>query len=251
MKSLLFIILFITAISSIAQDTTKATKHIFKKNNLFDLGVSIGDKQVVGSLDWNHFHGVGKKQNLKLGYGIRYSGFHGIESKVYTTAPAKLTSGQEGPQVLFVDNIPNNIDTINVARNPYVGMANIFLSAQYTFFKKLDLGFNIDLVGFSFGGKTTGAYTVHSSAQPNVNDGSTQNLTPTAFNLLLVSDNDLGSLNSEFFLRYWINDKWAIKGVFTFIFTEYTTGSKLRFENDRFRNKGILFGLGVTYRPWK
>jgi len=251
MKLPLFIVLNVLFLTGKAQDSTKTSKHIFKNNNLFDLGISIGDKQVVGALDWNHFHGVGKKQNLKLGYGIRYSGFHGIDSKIYTTAPAKLTSGQEGPQVLFVDNLPNNIDTINVARNPYVGMANIFLSAQYTFFKKLDLGFNIDLVGFSFGSKTTGAYTVHSSGKPNVNDGSTQTLTPTAFNLLLVSDNDLGSLNSEFYLRYWINDKWAIKGIFTFIFTEYTTGSKLRLDNDRFRNKGILFGLGVTYRPWK
>jgi hypothetical protein len=246
MKTVL--IIFLLPISALfAQDLSTEEKKGFKYNNLFDLDISVGSKQYTFALDWNHMHGIGKKKRLKIGYGIRWSNYFGSGSKSYQTAPAKLTSGQQGPQVLF-SNYINNIDTVQFS-NPYIGMVNAFVSIQYTIFKKVDLGFNIDVVGLSYGSKSTGEYHPNSSALPST-FGLSQSASPSTFNLLLVSDNDLGGLNSEFYLRYWFNDKLAIKGMFTFIFTEYTTANKLRLENDKFRNKGVLFGLGVTYNPW-
>lgn len=247
-------IILLSAISMIAagQDTTANSKKSYKYNNLFDLGLSVGSAQLAPTFAWNHLHGIGKKKNLKIGYGVRWSSFIGLEDKDYTTAPAKLTSGVEGPQAMFTDNIVKNIDTISI-KNPYVGMANIYVAFQYTFFKKLDLGFNIDVVGFSYGSKVQSLYTQNSLAPATTETSylAAQDASPTTLNLLLVSDNDIGGLNSEFFVRYWFNDKWAIKGMFTFMFTEFTTTNKLRLENDRFRNKATLFGLGVTYCPWK
>jgi len=74
---------------------------------------------------------------------------------------------------------------------------------------------------------------------------------PTTLNLLLTSDNDIGTLNSEFFARYWIKPAWAIKAGYTFLFTEFTTNRELTFNNDRFRNKAGMFMVGITYAPFK
>ena len=74
---------------------------------------------------------------------------------------------------------------------------------------------------------------------------------PTPFNILLVSDNDRGSLNSEFYGKYLLNEKWAVKLGAQFLFTEYTTQTKVQQfpqANDRFRNKPLLLCVGVRYK---
>jgi hypothetical protein len=248
-KRILFISTILIWSISNAQDTKKTSKS-YKYNNFFEASFSIGDNQYAPSMAWNHLHGIGKKKNFKIGYGVRWSSYIGSGFKDYQTAPAKFTSGQQGPQVLFSDYVNSNIDTVKVS-SPYVGMANIYVQLQYTFFKKLDLGFNIDVFGFSYGSKENVSYSQNIDAASLITPPSNIEATPTTLNLLLISDNDIGGLNSEFYLRYWITNKWAVKGIFTFIFSEYTTNTALRLGNDRFRNKAVLFGLGVTYCPFK
>ncbi|MEN9598311.1 MAG: hypothetical protein RL596_622 [Bacteroidota bacterium] len=74
---------------------------------------------------------------------------------------------------------------------------------------------------------------------------------PTGFNLLLISDNDLGSLNSELFIRYKINNKWSIRGGTSFLFNEYKTNTKVQvqngIENDRFRYKSLYGLVALSY----
>ena len=75
---------------------------------------------------------------------------------------------------------------------------------------------------------------------------------PTPFNVLLISDNDRGSLNSELFVRYKWNDSWGVKLGFQFLFAEYTTDKEVQTtptgdKNDRFRKKMPGAGIGVTY----
>jgi hypothetical protein len=72
---------------------------------------------------------------------------------------------------------------------------------------------------------------------------------PTSFNGLGIGDNDHGSLNSEFYARYFFKDLWAVKIGFQYLFTEYTTNTNVQqFPelNDRFRNKSSMISIGVT-----
>ena len=139
-----------------------------------------------------------------------------------------------------------NIDSIKYA-STQVNSFNLSINIQYTTKEKIDIGFNIDAIGFSFGKKETGEYIAYQSTSNNT----IQSAKPTPFNLLLVSDNDLGSLNSELFIRYWLSPKWGLRAGASFLFTEYTTDNKLRLENDRWRNKALLGMIGVTYSPFK
>ncbi len=217
----------------------------YRYNHNFDLALSGGNNQYSQALSWVKFHALTKKKRFKVGYGIRFTAQEG-KNLYYVTAPAIITSKQTGPQVLFSEIYYENVDSLFItsAQN---NCLNLTINLQYTFKNKFDLGFNIDAAGFSFGNKVTGQYFEHQSAGVS----EFQQARPTSMNLLLVSDNDIGSLNSELYFRYWFKPKWAIRAGATFLFTEYTTDSKLRLENDRWRNKSFMGMIGVTFSPYR
>lgn len=216
-----------------------------KNNHNFDLAIAVGGRQFTVSPSWAHLHGIGQKGKFKIGYGVRFNSVFGSNQN-FVTAPAKLTSGKTGLGVLFSENIPANFDTLTLVKSQ-VNSLNAFINLQYSFTSKFELGFNIDVIGYSFGGQQGGTFSSN-----GVNSAATAK--PTGFNLLLTSDNDLGSLNSELYARYWLSEKWAIKGGFTFIFSEYTTTRELQTfpeANDRFRYKNLQGMLSVTFAPFK
>ena len=107
-----------------------------------------------------------------------------------------------------------NWDTLTVQR-PLINSLNVTVNAGYNFSSRFSGGFNIDLIGFSFGRKSAAILTTNgiTRTEPAAK--------PTAFNVLLTGDFDYGSLNSEFFLKYKLNERWALRGVYQFLFTEY------------------------------
>jgi hypothetical protein len=172
-------------------------------------------------------------------------------NKFYVTAPSKYTSSVQSPATIFSENIEENIDTITTA-TANTNSLNITIHAEYALTKKITLGFNIDAVGFSFGPEKT--FNVISSSF-DANQSPIQPGSPTTWNVLLISDNDIGSLNSEFFLRYWLSEKFALRGGMTFVFSEYTLANELSFDNgrimnDRYRHKAAMAMIGVTYKPF-
>lgn len=240
----ILIFLFFLIVDVNAQDTPIEKKG-YKYNNNFDLALATSGNQYSGALSWVKFHSITKKKRFKVGYGVRYTA-QGGKDLYYTTAPAILTSKQTGPQVLFSEIFYENVDTIFVSKSQNNSL-NISINLQYTIKEKFDIGFNIDAAGFSFGGNTTGKYIAYQSTD----NGTQQSAKPTSYNLLLVSDNDIGMLNSELYFRYWFNQKWAIRAGATFLFTEYTTDKKLRLDNDRWRNKSLMGLVGITFSPFR
>lgn len=116
----------------------------------------------------------------------------------------------------------------------------------YHFTPKLYGGINIDVIGFSFGQKSSAILTSNGNTQT---DPASK---PSAFNLLLTGDHDKGSLNSEFFVRYQLGKQWSVKALYQFIFVEYKTEQIVQVapdgtEIDRFRNKANNLGLGIVY----
>lgn len=237
------------SLSGLAQDSVA-----YRKGHTFGLSVSLGSGDFATALDWSHLHGIGKgKQRFKVGYGVRYTGYIGAD-KHFTTAPSKFTSPVQSIGTIFSETILDNIDTLTINNTAQTNSVNLSVHLQYTIGKRMktDLGFNIDAVGLSFGGKKTGSIT---SSALDPESPPVVEAHPTAVNLLLTSDNDIGSLNSEFYARYWISKKVAIKAGFTFYFSEYTTEEKLSFDNgrimnDRFRYKSSMAMLGVSWKPF-
>lgn len=244
MKKLTTLLLVFAGKFLFAQDMNLDKKG-FKYNNNLDVSFSAGEKQFAIAGAFSHFHTIGNKKKFKIGYGVRFT-FDKGKDLYYETAPAELTSKSTGPQIIFTKIYTENIDTVSF-NSTQTAFVNASINLEYKISSRLDAGFNIDAIGFTFSSKAIGEYIAFQSPENNTY----QSATSSPFNLLLVSDNDKGSLNSEFYVRYWATSKWGLRGGVSFLFTEYTTDRKLRLENDRWRNKSLQLLLGVTYSPFK
>jgi hypothetical protein len=214
-------------------------------DNFAEITGAIGSSQGSGSLAYVYNWKYGKHKRLELGLGLKFTSYFG-SNLYFRTAPAKLTSGKTDPTVLFSNDIEQNIDSVLFPK-AQSNFLNLNLNIGYNLSKKFYVGFTIDAIGFSFGKKQSGIYYGNNFAP-----GVAVTAKPTAFNVLLISDNDRGSLNSELFARYKWNDSWGVKIGFQFLFAEYTTDKEVQTtptgdKNDRFRKKMSGGAIGVTY----
>lgn len=233
------IILFVLISSSLS-----AQYQYTKKQNNFDFALAFGSA-FSPSVSYQKLYGIGNSDRFKIGWGIRFNAFMSGQQD-FITAPAKLTSGKESIFALFSENIAGNLDTLQLNNSAIASLNSVFM-LQYSF-KKLDVGFNIDALGFTFGSKQSGKFM---ASESNALNNSIQIAKPTSFNLLLISDSDRGSLNSELYLRYWLNKRFAVRTGASFQFVEYKTDKLLTFENDRFRHKTLLPFVAITFSPFK
>lgn len=230
-----------------AQEVSTTAPHTgwFTSANV-GLGSGQANLAIAGGYNWRLLF----NKRLKFGLGLRSTAWTG-SNQYYQTAPAKYTSNQEGPQVLFVETFPGNIDSVQTSSTTLFSQ-NLFLNAEFAISSKWDVGANIDLVGFSLGGSHGGQFvsSYNTPGTPQFQNTATT-VRPTGLNLLLVSDNDIGSLNSEAYVRYHLTDKIGLQAGMSFYFAELTSSDKLKanFDNDRWRHKGLLGMVGITWYP--
>lgn len=242
----LLILAFIAASSLKGQEQTTS-----KPTTLADIALSGSGGRFSWALEGYRMHGFGRTKKFKLGYGIRFTSFVAA-NKYYTTAPAKYTSPVQNIGTIFSETFTENIDTITTA-TAVTNSLNAAFHLHYDFNDKWGAGTNIDVIGFSFG--RTRSFNIISSVY-DPNQAPIQKAQPTRFNLLLTSDNDIGSLNSEFYVRYAINPRVSLRAGYTFLFSEYRTERDLSFDggrivNDRYRNKAAMGLLAVSLKPFQ
>jgi hypothetical protein len=248
MKKLQFlaILLFPTLLFA-QQKTPFISRNIQEAGALLNSNGSLSALALTGIQYW----GVGKKKkNFKLGLGARLTSSFGSNKLEYITAPAILTSGQTGPGVFFAEQITQNIDTLSL-NSTQVNALNAYLALRYDFAQKWGIEFNIDLVGLSFGGNKD-AKLVYGDGNQSIQNSKAK---PTTLNALLISDNDLGSLNSAFMLSYKFMPQIKVLAGASFLFNEYTLESPVSYTNsigtkvnaERYRTKQLMFGVGINY----
>jgi hypothetical protein len=218
-----------------------------KANQFIDLAGTVGSSQGSGALSYVYNWRIGKKRKIEAGLGLRLTSVAGTRLTYITAGPARLTRSFTTPFVIFfAGQQTENWDTLTV-RKPFVNALNATINLGYNFSPRFGAGFNIDLIGVTFGKKSSSVF--QSRGETSTDPASK----PSTFNLLLTGDHDRGSLNSEFFVKYKINGKWAVRAIYQFLFTEYQTGSVRQTASDgtvidRFRNKANNFGAGVSYQ---
>jgi hypothetical protein len=238
MKKILFVFMLVHSGMLLKGQKTESN------TNAIDFAIA-GGKSISPALSFESNFGIGTFGKFRLGYGIRYTGFFG-KNLNYRTAPASLTSGKSSLAALFSDEIVGQIDTLRLTKNQ-TNALNINIRLGYLLTSKIELGFNIDAIGLTFGGVQSGIFeSQQSDATGRANNGKNVKASPTKFNLLLISDSDIGTLNSELYLRYWVNNKFGIRAGASFQFLEYTTENKLAFDNDRFRSKQLLPFIAIS-----
>jgi hypothetical protein len=196
-----------------------------------DLAVGTGPSKATGAVSWNHFRGFGHSQRVKVGLGLRLASLFGGQDLAYSTADAELI-GQ------------NKINTLKVS-DARTHSLNLEFQIKYRFLRKVEAGFDIDMIGVGFGPARTAKYV---SGSPGFSGP--QRAEVSSFDLLEGGKPDRGQLDSEFFLGYWWSERWAIRAGYSHFRSEYTTARPLDFANDRYRHERNLGLVAVTFRPW-
>jgi long-subunit fatty acid transport protein len=217
-KTLLFFSFIFLSFGAMAQNGTS-----------FELGGAIGSS--VNSISASGFQnfGIGSKKKFYIGTGVRFTSFFGSNVN-FTTAPADLTADDK------------NVDTL-LAPSPSISSLNLTINLGYKISEKLEVGFNIDAIGISFGPTGMPSYIRNGKSVPS-------SASPTSPNILLVGDNDKGSLNSQLFVRYKLSDHLGLKVAYQYLFNELTTTTKVQTipsANDRFRAKSGMVYVGLNY----
>lgn len=238
-KYLIILIVFCSATIGYSQ---KKASHI---NQFVDLTGTVGRSQGTVAASFVHNWRIGKRKKWEAGLGFRWTTYIGTKTE-FITAPARLARTNTTPFLIFFAGQRTDYhDTLTVQR-PLTNSANISINLGYSFTPKWYAGFNIDLIGFTFGRESSAIFTSNGGTkiEPMAK--------PASFNVLLTGDHDYGSLNSEFFLKYRITPQWGVKAVYQFFFVEYKTENVNQVApdgtvNDRFRNKANTIGLGFSF----
>jgi hypothetical protein len=226
MKKYILLALIASSVSSIATAQKMGNP---KTQQFADLSFGFGNKQgsIVGGYFYNRNLGKGKK--FFIGTGVRFSTFYGTAVN-FTSAPASLAGDKLKEDTLL-------------APKPAAYALNVLINLGYNITPKLQAGFNIDLIGASFGPEGSPVFISNGVV-------TSTKAKPAGFNVLLVGNNDRGSLNSEFYARYKITEKFGVKLAYQYLFTELVTTTKVQTlpdANDRFRNKAGLINIGFSY----
>jgi hypothetical protein len=238
----LFLLLTITSFSISAQEFKDSYKTV-------DLALGGGKGGFSPAVSFTQMWGLGKSKRFQIGYGVRVTSYFGGAAD-FRTAPAKFTSGTSSFSALFSDDIVANIDTFRV-KSFQTNALNISINLQYALSKKLEVGFNIDATGKTWGGTVSGDLISTKNKRKFKDGTTTSEANPETWNFLLISDSDIGSLNSEIYARYWVTDKIGIRAGASFQFVELTTDKKVEINqklNDTWRNKSLMPMVAFSYR---
>lgn len=211
-----------------------------------DLSLATKRNLTTVALSINRLHGLGAAQHFRIGYGLRLTSAFGRNTD-YKTAPPELVKGEGKGSVigLFTRDLDENIDTLRLPQTQGYSI-NLSFNLEYVLSHRVEIGFNIDVIGFTFGPNQRGTFIANSPVQSFLS-GTVQESRLTPFNLLLGDKSDRGSLNSEGYARYQLNPRFSLRTGLSFQFNEYTTASKLTFGNDRFRSSNLRVLLAAAY----
>ncbi len=221
MKTTAIAILIILSSNALAQKT----KYI-------DLGLGFAKNEQIFTTgyykNWNLGKSNKKSKKVFIGTGVRFFGFFG-KSTFFTSAPPSLY-GTVNEDSLF-------------APKPALYAINTFINFGFDISTALQVGFNLDVVGFSFGPTGSPSFITNGNS-------TTTKASPTKLNALLISANDIGTLNGGLYVRYKLKDKFGVRLSYHTLFTELKTTQKVQtnpIQNDRFRHGSNPIGFGFTY----
>ena len=209
-------------------DSIKKGAILWKENHYIDLSMDLGESVVYNSLQWDKLFAIARNR-IKIGFGARFNVGNYWNKSFYTAPPQRIGGA---------------FDTLTI-QHQIVYSLNLQFVFDVPLLKWWDVGMNIDLVGVSWGPTAPASYYSYATG----NNGSTQNVSPENFNLMLFGHNDFGNLNSQFYMRFWPSNNVCIKagmGLATFI---SHTDVALNNGNNRFNAGSYMGFISLGWTP--
>ncbi|SFE95259.1 hypothetical protein [Spirosoma endophyticum] len=216
----------------------------------FDFGLAAKGNHFSPSLVYYELTPVTKSKTIFLGWTARVSAFYGNDLNYYT-APARLTRVE-------------NIDTVRFGRLSQTSL-NLGIRGEWNL-GRLQLGASVDLLGFTFLGRSrigrvyssTGLFSQTDSLGQDVQKSfqgpdAFQAASPTRLNVKLLGAHDRGMLTTEVYARMYFGPSIALKVGYQWLTTEMALNNRDQVaNNDRFRHRAGLpyVALTLPLNPW-
>ncbi len=202
-----------------AQDAPNPTHNI-------ELSLGMTSNGQLGGLGYWQEWGLGKTGAWKLGYGVRFTGYFG-KDVTHISAPPEFYTDETMQDSVFV-------------ASPQMSNIALYIGAGYVIKEKFELGFNIDALGYTFGGDKDATFTSEGNETATT-------VNPGSITALLLGPNDIGMVRSDFFAGYKFSDTWKVRLGLGPLFTEYRTDTELQTGNTRYRGASMMILASVTY----
>jgi hypothetical protein len=233
-KGLLFVVftfgLFLCSRAMHDGDSTKKCIKVWKENHYLDLSWGLGENTTIGSIQWDKLFPIALKKRIKIGFGARMNVIN-YWSKDFFTAPPQRVEGA-------------GFDTLRMEHQTTY-FFNLQFLAEVALTKWWDVGMNIDLVGASWGPKTSALYYSYSTGD----EASAQTVVPETLNLMLFGKNDFGNLNSQFYFRFWPSSNVALKAGMSLATLTNLSEVPLNNGNSRFHAGSYMGFLSLCWTP--
>jgi len=227
----LIVILLFVVESGFAGNTSDTLKlKPWKENHYVDMSLSLGQKIFTSSVAWHKMFNIAWKKRVHLGAGLRFNMANVIDRTFVTAFPARPVAGSYDS--LFLDD--HTIYSMNLTFN-----------ADISFTRWFDVGMNIDVVGLSWG-ETSDALYHSATFNPAV---SIEQARPELLNVFLFGRNDRGSLNSQFYFRFWPGENFFVKAGFSIYHIIENTSHLLNYSNNRFFTDAHMGFLSLGWTP--
>ena len=216
----------------------------------FDFGIAAKGNHLNPSLVYYELTPVTKNKSVFVGWTARVSAFYGNNLDYYT-APARLTRVE-------------NIDTVRFGRLSQTSL-NLGIRGEWNL-GRLQLGASVDLLGFTFLGRSRIGRVYSSTGLFNQTDSLGQDVqksflgldafqaaSPTRLNVKLLGDHDRGMLTTEVYARMYLGPSIALKVGYQWLTTEMALNNRDQVaNNDRFRHRAGLpyVALTLPLNPW-
>ena len=202
-----------------------AQEDLPRREARLEVAAGAGSSRHTGALSFVYQFAVAWNRRARVGYGARYSFFGGSDLRFRTADRGQL------------DGNPTDHA---IVRDPAIHAVNLAAHVSLRLFGGAELGFNIDVIGVSFGrDKTLESEAPGDAPRPG---------SPTSFNLLRGGARDRGTLNSEFYLGWQATQRLILRVGLSHFVAEYEAKSPLSGGSTRLRVDGNLAFLSAGYR---
>ncbi|AQG78465.1 hypothetical protein [Spirosoma montaniterrae] len=220
-----------------------------------DLGMGYTKDNYNPSFAYYQLLNLGEKKRFSVGWTFRFAPYYGDNLNFYT-APARLTREKSGFSALAAPLVERNIDTV---RFDFITAtsANLGIRVQVNL-GIVDIGASADLLGITYGRwrtatyrSSTGLFQPDSSGsvpQPFRGANNQQRGYPTRFNVRMLGDNDIGTLNTEVYARLKITQNIKLKLGYQWLTVGVTMQNRdVVSDNNRFRHRAGLAYAALTF----
>lgn len=202
----------------------------WNENHYVDMSLGMGSNLFTGSVAWHKMFNIAWKKRIRLGVGLR-ANMANVTQRMYVTAfPNRPDAGTYDS--LFLDD--HTIYSLNLTFHADVSLT-----------QWLDVGLNLDVVGVSFGETTDASYRSATFLPAT----STEQTMPELLNVFAFGNNNLGTTNTQFYLRFWPGKDFFVKAGYSLYYITENTENNLNFSNNRFITSSHMGFVSLGWTP--